>query len=482
MIRIVPVFRVLGGLLIGLAIMMTPGFLLDHFSQTRDATYFLVAIVLSLFAGLTLIVLTASRDELELNRRQAFMITGLAWTILPGFGAIPFLGVEGVTYAGAYFETVSGLTTTGATVIVGLDDKPQGVLLWRALTTLIGGIGVVVLGIIVMPALRVGGMQIFRTESSDNSDKIFGKGLDLARWIAGVFLGLTALCAIVYAALGMSAFDAITHAMATIATGGMSTHDLSFAYFKSPAIEWTGAFFMMAGGLPFVAMIRVLRGRRNALFTDIQVRAYIAFLAVASLIVAANHAWMNDVAFGEAIRLAVFNVVSIVTTTGFVTADYQTWGPFAIGAFFFLTFVGGCSGSTAGGIKIYRIQILWKLAMAHLTRLISPSQVVVLTYGTRRIDDEVAFAVLTFLIVMLISLAVSTLALSAIGLDFVTALSGSATAWANVGPGLGDIIGPAGNFAPLPDAALWILSFMMILGRLEFFTLLVMLTPTFWRG
>ncbi len=475
-------FRVLGGLLIGLALMMTPPCLLDQFSGPRNASYFLVAIAASVIVGAILLLLSASSEAFEVSRRQAFLITGLSWTVLPVFGAIPFLGVEGVTYAGAYFEMTSGLTTSGATVITGLEQQARGILLWRALAQFAGGIGIVALGIIILPFLKVAGMQLFKTESSDSSEKVFARGLDLARWIAAVFFGLTALCAVVYAALGMSGFDAVTHAMTTVATGGFANYDASFGHFESPAIEWAAVVFMIAGGLPFVAFIRSIRGRPLALFADIQARAFVMFLAAASLIIATHLSWTNAAAFGEAVRLATFNVVSIVTTTGFSTADYQLWGPFAVVAFFFLTFVGGCSGSTAGGIKIYRGQILWKLATAHLTRLVSPSHVVVLNYGTRRVDDEAAFAILTFFVAMLISMVASTLALSAIGLDFVTAISGSAAAWSNVGPGLGPIIGPAGNYSTIPDAALWVLSSMMLLGRLEFFTLLVLVTPAFWRG
>lgn len=479
--RALPVFRVLGWLLIGLALVMAPAMIADLASAAHDASFFMMAMVIALFAGLTLLLLGGSNEAFDITRRQAFLITGLSWLVLPVFAAVPFLGI-GLTLAEAYFEATSGLTTTGATVISGLDDLSPGILLWRSSMQFVGGLGIIVLGILVMPFLRVGGMQLFKTESSDQSEKIFAKGLDLARWIAGVFIGLTVVCAILYAAFGMSAFDAVNHAMTSVATGGFSTHDASFGYFDNPAVEWTAVFFMAAGALPFVAVIRTLRGRSDALFTDIQARGFILFLAIASLTLALHLAWTGGIGFGDALRLAAFNVVSVVTTTGYASADYQAWGPFAVGAFFLLTFIGGCSGSTSGGIKIYRIQILWKLAMAHLTRIVSPSHVVVVSYGTRRVDDEVAFAILTFLVAMLVSAAAFTLVLAALGLDLVTAVTGAVSCVTNVGPGLGPIIGPAGNFAPLPDSAKAVLAIAMVLGRLEFFTLLVMLTPTFWRG
>ncbi|MEQ8178540.1 MAG: TrkH family potassium uptake protein [Amphiplicatus sp.] len=481
MIRVVPVFRVLGGLLIGMSLMMTPSLLLNMAAPDYDAGFFILGIVVALFTGLTLLLLSASNEPFDLSRRQAFMITGLSWLVLPAFSAIPFLG-EGLTYIEGYFESASGLTSTGATVITGLEFRSPGILLWRSMMHFIGGVGIVFLGIIVMPFLRVGGMQLFKTESSDQSDKIFAKGLDLARWIASVFVGLFFLCAMAYAALGMSAFDAINHALTTVSTGGFSTHDASLGYFNSPAIEWVSMIFMIAGALPFVAYIRFLRGRRDALFSDTQVRGLILFLALASLVMALTHANVNNVDFLDALRVSAFHVTSIVTTTGYATEDYQLWGPFAVGAFFVLTYVGGCSGSTSGGIKVYRMQILAKLAMAHLSRLVSPSHVIVVSYGSRRVDDDIAIGILTFLAAFLISTAVFTVMLAWIGLDLVTALSASVACMSNVGPALGPITGPAGTFAPLPESAKALLAVAMILGRLEFFTLLVMVTPAFWRG
>lgn len=481
MLRIMPVLRVLGGILLGLAALMIAPFLIDLFAGRRDTSFFASGIVVALFTGVTLLILSASKESFVLTRRQAFLTTALAWILAPAFSALPLMSA-GLSFIDAYFEAASGLTTTGATVIVGLDHAPPGLLLWRSLLEWIGGIGIVVLGIIVMPFLRVGGMQLFRTESSDTSEKIFSKGYDLVLWIAGIYVGLTVVSALVFGILGMSAFDAINHAMAAISTGGFSTHDSSFGYFKSPALEWAAVVFMAAGALPFVAYIRTIRGREHALFDDIQVRAFVGFIAVTSLIVGFTHFTHDGAGLGDAIRMAAFSVTSIVTTTGFTSEDYQTWGPFAVGVFFILTFVGGCSGATAGGIKMYRLQILGKLAFAHLTRLVSPSHVVVMTYGTRRVEPEVQVAILTFLVALLFSTAAFTLALSWLGLDFLTSMSAAATALANVGPGLGPIIGPSGNFAALPEAAKVVLSFAMIMGRLEFFTLMVMVTPAFWRG
>lgn len=447
--------------------------------------HFVLSALATAFAGAALIALTPRVAFLELNRRQGFLITALAWTIMPAFGALPLLGY-GLGLTDAYFEAVSAMTTTGSTVMSGLDDTAPPILLWRSLMQGLGGVGVIVLGIIMMPFLRVGGMQLFHTESSDTSEKIVAKAFDLAIWIFGIYVFLMFLCAACYRALGMTWFDAINHAMPSISTGGFSTHDSSFGYFKDlenyNAIIWTGTIFMISGALPFVAYIRLARGKAREFFTDIQLRGFLIFLALAATLIALTRTARAGVPFGDSLTHAAFNIVSIVTTTGFASEDYQLWGPFAVGAFFICTFVGGCSGSTAGGIKIYRFQILGRLAAAHLTRLVSPSRVHVVLYHERRVEDEVAFAILAFLVALLFSLMLATFIQMWVGVDFVTALTGSAQAIANVGPGLGGVIGPAGNFQSLPDVAKWVLAIMMILGRLEFFTILVLLTPAFWRS
>lgn len=480
MLTFSPVLRVLGALLIVFAGLMLAPLLVAPTPFKQPGSYFLLGALATSFFGLSLIALSPTAANFELNRRQGFLLTAAAWTVMPAFGALPLMGV-GLTFTDAYFESVSAMTTTGSTVMAGLDRTEPAILLWRAIMQGVGGVGVIVLGIIMMPFLRIGGMQLFQTESSDKSEKIVAKAFDLAAWIFAIYVFLTAMCAALYKAFGMSWFDAVAHAMPTVSTGGFSTHDASFAYFESPALMWVATIFMMAGAMPFVAFIRAARGKVLAFVTDIQLRGFVVFLVTTTLLVAVSRTVQAGVPLGESVTSAAFNIVSVVTTTGFASEDYQLWGPFAIGVFFILTFVGGCSGSTAGGVKIYRFQILARLAVAHLTRIISPNRVNPVLYHDRKVEDDVAFAILAFLIVMLFSLILSTFILSWLGLDLLTALTGSATAIANVGPGLGDVIGPAGNFASLPDAAKWVLAFMMILGRLEFFTILVLLTPAFWR-
>lgn len=486
MVNIVPVFRVIGALLIAFAAFMLAPLLVETRLLDQPGASFILSSLVTAFAGLTLMALSPQRGNFELSRRQGFLVTAMSWSVLPVFGALPLMIGAGLSPTDAYFEAVSALTTTGATVMSGLDQTAPPILLWRSLMQALGGVGVIVLSIIMMPFLRVGGMQLFHTESSDTSDKIVAKAFDMAVWIAGIFLVLMMFCAGAYKLLGMSWFDAVNHAMTSVSTGGMSTYDTSFGHFSRSenfaGILWTGVFFMIAGAIPFVAFIRLAKGNWRGFFSDIQLRAFLSFLLIAIMLVAVTRAVRGDVPLDASFLHAAFNVVSIVTTTGYASEDYQLWGPFAVGAFFILTFVGGCSGSTAGGVKIYRFQILARLAGAHLSRIVSPNRVHVVLYHDRRVEDDVAFAILAFFGVMLFSLIVSTFLLAWFGVDLVTALTGSASAITNVGPGLGDIIGPAGNFQPLPDAAKWVLSAMMIVGRLEFFTIFVLLTPAFWRA
>lgn len=429
-----------------------------------------------------LLVLVGYEDEpSRLGVKDGFLLTTISWVVLTAFAAMPFYGL-GLAYTDAYFETMSGLTTTGSTVIVGLDKIPRGILLWRALLNGIGGLGIIVMAIIMLPFLRVGGMQLFQAESSDRSEKIVPRAIELTLAIAAVYAILIFSCAALFHLFGMTLFDAICHALASVATGGFSTHDESFGFFRSPTLEWIAVIFMVLGALPFVLFIRMGRGELSAPFSDSQVRGFIVFLLAVSGILGFWLSVVQGIPLGEALRKATFNVVSITTTTGFASEDYIKWGPFAVGIFFLLTFVGGCSGSTAGAIKVYRLQVAGLLTKSHFLHLISPSRVVTLVYNGRRLPDDVPFSVVAFLAIYMTTVGIFTVLLSAMGLDLVTALSSSAQALGNVGPGLGEIVGPVGNYSSLPAAAKWVLSFAMMLGRLELFTVLVLLRPEFWRS
>lgn len=477
-----PILYVVGLLLCGLAAAMLVPAAADAALANPDWRVFLASASATGFFGMLLVLTNRGRKALVLDVRQAFLLTTAAWSAMGAFSALPFLFLgQGLDYTDAFFEAVSGLTTTGSTVLVGLDGMPPGILLWRAILQWIGGIGIIVMAIIVLPFLRVGGMQLFRSESSERSEKVVARPYELVSYIALIYLGLTAACFFAYWAAGMSAFDALCHAMTTLATGGFSTHDASFTAFGQPAIQWLAVLFMLLGSLPFVAYIRTLQRRQMPIWRDSQVRGFLAFVASASLAVTAWLAWTTGIPAVEALRLAIFNVTSIVTTTGYASADYMEWAGLAVGIFLFLTVVGGCTGSTAGGIKFFRHQVLWVVTRSHLRFLIRPHVVSVATYQGRALPDDIAPSVLAFIFVFLASVAVVALGLSGFGLDLVTSLSGAATAVSNVGPGLGPIIGPAGNFGTLPDGAKWLLAGAMLLGRLELFTVLVLFQREFWR-
>lgn len=476
-----PIFHIIGILLLALAGFMLIPALADLFVANPDWQRFLAASAITTVAA-GLLIFSTRGTPIDFGLREAFFLTTASWVLLSGFAALPFIFSErALSYTDAFFETISGLTTTGSTVLVGLDAMPPGILLWRALLQWIGGVGIIVMGMAILPFLRVGGMQLFRTESSDRSDKIFPRPGQIAGTIGLVYVGLTLLCMALYDLAGMTAFEGLAHAMTTLSTGGYSTSDGSLGHFSEPAVHWIGTVFMLAGGLPFVLYVRALTGKPHLLWRNGQVRALLATLGTAILILALWLIVTGRQGPLDALRLAAFNVTSIVTTTGFATADYGTWGAFAVVLFFTLTFVGACTGSTSGAVKIFRFEVMGRMAFVQFRRLQYPRGVFPITYMGRTVEPEVSLSVIAFFATFIGSFIGLALSLSLLGLDFVTAFSGAATAIANVGPGLGPIIGPAGNFSTLPDAAKWLLSAGMLLGRLEIFTVFVLFLPGFWR-
>ncbi|NKB58258.1 MAG: potassium transporter TrkH [Alphaproteobacteria bacterium] len=443
---------------------------------------FATGAALTLFIGVMLVLTTRSNIR-NLSLRQAFILTTLSWLLMPAVAALPLVFADlDLSYTDAFFEAMSGLTTTGSTVILGLDQTQPGILLWRALLQWLGGIGIIAMAISILPLLQVGGMQLFRMESSDTSDKVMPRAAQIVTAIAVIYVALTLLCALIYWLFGMTGFDAMAHAMTTIATGGFSTHDASLGYFQDARIDATATIFMVVGGLPFVLYLQAIRGRPGGLFRDSQVRW---FLVMTALAVFAVTVWLMRTGSGDltsTFRLAAFNVVSVITGTGYATQDFSAWGPFAVALMFFLMFVGGCAGSTTCGVKVFRIQVLHATARCQMRRLLQPHGVFIPYYNKRPIPEEVTASVMGFFFLYVISFAFIAIGLGVLGLDFLTAASGAATAISNVGPGLGPTIGPSGTFAALPDAAKWLLAFGMLLGRLELFTVLVLLLPSFWRN
>ncbi|MBT3789408.1 MAG: TrkH family potassium uptake protein [Alphaproteobacteria bacterium] len=466
--------------MLGMA-MLVPA-IADAATDNPDWAVFLASAFVTLFVGGTLILTTRAKFS-NLVVRQAFILTTAAWVALAAFGALPFAFSNlGLSYTDAFFEAMSGITTTGSTVITGLDTAPPGILLWRALLQWLGGIGIIVMAISILPLLQVGGMQLFRMESSDSSDKAFPRVAQISAATAIIYTILTLVCAVAMWGAGMTPFEAAAHSMTTIATGGFSTSDASIGHFDSALMDWIVIVFMILGSLPFVLYFAMIRGNPRALVRDTQVQWFLITVAVSILLVAFWLVSKNDIELLRAIRLSSFNVVSIITGTGYASADYNAWGLLPVTAFFFFMFVGGCAGSTSCGIKIFRYQILFANTRVQFRRMWQPNVVYSPRYNHKPIPESVTDAVMSFFFMFALIFGVLALALSLIGLDFVTAVSGAATAIANVGPALGPTIGPSGTFAPLPDAAKWVLSIGMLLGRLELFTVLVLFSPAFWRA
>lgn len=481
MIQFRPILFALGLILCTTAAAMILPAVVDVADGHEDWRVFFASAVGTLFIG-GLLILVAYQDEPPpLGVKEGFLLTTLSWVTVAAVSATPFIGL-GLGYADAYFEAMSGLTTTGSTVLTQLDQLPRGILLWRAILQGLGGIGIILTAIIMLPFLRVGGMQLFQTESSDRSEKVLPRAIELTVAIAGVYGALMVACIATYMALGMTPFDAICQGLSTVSTAGFSTHDESFAFFRSPALEWACILFMILGALPFVIYVKALRNQPLAFWHDEQIRGFLAFLAVVCLIMTFWLVTARGLDPATALRLATFNLTSVITTTGFASADYMQWGTFAVGLFFLMTFIGGCAGSSAGGIKIYRLQVTALLTSNHFVHLMSPNRVVTLVYNGKRLPADVPFSVVAFMTIYMSTVGIFTVILSAMGLDFLTAISASAQAVGNVGPGLGDIVGPTGNFSSLPAAAKWALSVAMLLGRLELFTVLVLFRIEFWRG
>ncbi len=483
MLDLRPVFFVVGLMVAALGIAMFAPMVVDLAYEDRSWRTFAISAILTTLLGAVL-ALANYTPKPDLRARGAFLLTVLSWMALSGFAALPFL-MEPVkmSFTDAIFEATSGITTTGATVLTGLDDMPKGILLWRAILQWIGGVGIIVTAMAILPMLKVGGMQLFRLESSDMGEKILPKAASLAAGIGGIYVVLTLCCGLSYMATGMSGFDAACHAMTTLATGGYSTSDASMGGFMDDGADLVGIAFMLAGGMPFgIYLLIATRGDWRAPFQDSQVRAFIGIMA-ALIAVITLYLWANsELTNSSALRLAAFNVVSIVTGTGFATADYNSWGPFAVAAFFVFMFIGGCAGSTACSIKIFRYQVALSALKAYLFKMPRKSAVTPMRYAGRPLPESVVYSVLSYFFLFFMTFAAVAITLSFLGLDPMTAWSGAGSAVANVGPGLGDIIGPSGTYQDLPNSAKWVLLSAMIVGRLEIVTALVILTPAFWRA
>ncbi len=457
--------------------------LVDASVGNDDWLIFAGSAMLTLFTGVSFALMTWGHAG-NLTVREAFILVVSVWTMLPAFAALPFAfsGFD-LSYTDAFFEAMSGLTTTGSTVLTGLDTAPPGILLWRSLLQWLGGLGIIVMAIAILPILQIGGMQLFKVEAFDTTEKVLPSAAQLAGSLISFYAAATALTAMALWMADMTFFDAINHAMTSIATGGFSTRDASIGSFASAQVDWIIIGAMIVGSLPFALYLQALRGRPAQLWRDSQVQVFFGVLLalVATMFfyekaVEIEQGYLND------LRYAAFNVISVMTGTGYTNHDYSLWGPFAVTIFFFIMFIGGCAGSTSCGIKIFRFQVVYQAASVQIRRLIHPNGVFAPRYNKKPIADSVTASVMSFMFLFVLTFAVISILLTLMGLDTVTALSSAGTAIANVGPGLGPIVGPSGNFSSLPDLAKWLLSLTMLIGRLEIFTVLVIFTPTFWRG
>ncbi|WP_245651217.1 TrkH family potassium uptake protein [Paramagnetospirillum marisnigri] len=476
-----PVLFVNGFLLLVLAAAMGFPAVVDLRADDGDWKVFAVSAMATGFVALALVFGARPKGRPSLTPRQAFMLPVIAWLLTATFAALPFaFSTLRLSPTDALFEAMSGLTTTGATVIIGLDKAPKGILLWRALLNWLGGEGIIIMAVVILPLLRIGGMQVFRMESSDKTDKIKPRITQVATAITLIYAAFTALTAVAFWAAGMGRFDAVCHAMAAVSTGGFSTSDANLAHWNT-AVQWVAIFAMLVGGSSFTLWIGPWKNWRPKVLDDAQTHWYLMFLGAFAGVLALWQWAVNDMSPGVALRHAAFSVTSVVTTTGFVSTNYSAWGGFAHVVFFVLLFIGGCTGSPAGGVKIFRWELLFAMAGIHLKRLLHPHGIFVIHYNQRPIGQAVLDSVLGFVVMYFFTFAAFALALTMVGVDLVTALSGSASALGNVGPGVGSTIGPMGSYRGLPEAAKWILSFEMMLGRLELFTVAVLFSRSYWR-
>ena len=482
MLDLRPVGYVIGLLVAILGATMVLPLLADLSQDNGEWSVFLESGVITVLAGGFIALSCSNGIKQGLTIQQTFLLTTGVWLALPVFGAIPFMmGATELRFVDAFFEAMSGLTTTGSTVLTGLDELPRGLLLWRGVLQWLGGIGIIVVAMVFLPELRVGGMQIFRSEGFDTFGKILPRATAIARQISVIYVALTVACMVGYVSFGMGTFDAIVHALTTVSTGGFSTRDASFAAFSGP-LEYVAVVFMILAALPFVRYVQLINGRPAAVWQDAQVRGFLVTILALVVIAALVLHQIFPRHWELALREALFNITSIISGTGYASADYMKWGGFLVAIFFFIGLIGGCAGSTTCSIKIFRYQLLFASIRVQLQRIRTPSGVFSLRYAGQPVGQDVLSSVISFFVFFVVTMGILSVALGMTGLDFTTSVSGAASALANIGPGLGDKIGPTGNFAGLNDTAKWLLTVAMLVGRLELLAVYAILTVKFWRA
>ncbi len=471
--------------------MLLPAYV-DAYSNHEDYYAFLLSSAFTFFVS-GVLILANKQAKMVLSLRQAFLLVPLAWVTVAAFCALPLYYAEvNLRYTQAYFEAVSGLTTTGATVMVGLDNAPPGVLLWRALLQWVGGLGIISMGILILPMLGVGGMQFFKGDTGESSEKVLPRVSQVGYAIATIYLILSVACAILYWAFGMTAFDAICHSMSTLGTAGLMNYDSSFGYYNSPALETICIIFMFAGGLPFLAYYKASKNGISSFWKDSQIRFFF-YMLFGAILTITGWLWLvqperpelyvnGDFSVLQALRYTAFNLTSLMTTTGFTTIDYGLWGSFVIVIFLICTFIGGCTGSSSGGLKVFRVQVLYQIAKAQMNRLVNPHGVFKAQYNHKNMPDTIVGSVLSFSFLFVCTLMLVIVMLTATGIDFLTAVSTAVATLSNAGPGFGHIAGPVGNYSSFNDIQVSLYSLSMLVGRVEVFVFFVLFNKHFWRN
>ncbi len=476
-----PIFNILGLLLCIESVALLIPMFFDLLNNNQDWKQFFYISCLTFFIGLVLYV-GFKRENIKINLRQAFLLTIVSWILIAFFGSLPFVYTSSsLSFTDAFFEAVSGITTTGSTVISNLENLSEGVLVWRSLLQWFGGIGIIVLAVAILPTLQIGGMQLLHMEHDDPYEKTLPKINKFIIEIISLYLSLTTLCFFFYYIFGMTAFEALIHCMTTISTGGFSNHNLSFGYFKSYSLENISIVFMILGSLPFVIFIQFIHGQKFSIFKDDQIKLFLILLI---LIILITSFWLTrylNIDLFEALRLATFNITSILTGTGYTSSNYNNWGSFGLVIILMIMFIGGCAGSTTGGIKIFRFQILFRGVRLQIKKLTQPHAVFLMKFNNKTVTENTYTSIISFFFIYVLLFIFSAVTLSLCNIDFLTALSASASAISNVGPGIGDIIGPNGNYSSINSIAKWILAITMIFGRLEIFTILVLFSKNFWK-
>jgi len=476
------ILNIIGLLLCIESVAMLIPMIFDLYYKNDDWVQFFYSSLITFFIGIILNI-SFRKKNIKLGIREAFVLTISSWIIISIFGSLPFIySSSNLTYTDAFFESVSGITTTGSTVISNLEDLSEGILIWRSLLQWFGGIGIIVLAMAILPTLQIGGMQLLHMEHDDPYEKTIPKVNRFVLELFFLYVFLSIICAFLYFLNGMSGFDSVIHSMTTISTGGFSNYNQSFSYFNSFQIEIVSVIFMIIGSLPFVLYLQFLHRQKKFFFKDDQIKLFFLIILV---IVLLSTVWLsinqNSNIFSS-FRLALFNIISILTGTGYSSSNFSNWGSFGTVIMMIIMFIGGCAGSTTGGIKIFRLQILFRGARTQIKKLTQPHAVLVMRFNGKTVNDNTYSSVMGFFFMYILLFILSAISLSFYNLDFLTSFSAAASAISNVGPGIGDIIGPLGNYSTLDNGAKWILAITMVIGRLEIFTVLVLLSLNFWKN